>query len=497
MPETTPPGELVVDVVVEQPAGDCNRYVYDAEGRALRLAEVLHPRDRFPADRGVVPNTLSSEGEPLSVILLITQPNFPGAVVPARPVALLDAGTDARTAIVAVPMAEPCFTTRRDVDDLAPHERHAIEALFGAAALTWHSASQALAQVRAARERAAWARAETRRGLHPGEAWKAEWLAGTGGPSDVHTSAEHGLRALPFRFQRYVADCLCPDERILLFVTRPPMQASSPGLSFWRRRHLPDGLLIVTDRQVLWMVDVLPPDATLVQWGYVAQSGAVERIYGARVDCNGTYAQLTIDFEAVQGTEHLQIEFPPDRRDLLDAAATILSRFVPRPDTRALRRVYQVSTNDEECTTERTSDAGASAAALSKLEEKFGESLGTGENVSATAFVPTRVGRSVAQFVGVTNRRVVIVEDRGRLQPTSHPLGNLTSVLLRRSMLGCWIEFVLSDNNAGARIRVSFDYPQSEEFVRVFSAVRQSLGQPYAVVTEPSADGSALPTKDG
>jgi inorganic pyrophosphatase len=56
------------------------------------LAKVLPAGMSFPFDFGYVPGTLAEDGDPLDVLLMMDEPVFPGCVVFARPVGIIEAG---------------------------------------------------------------------------------------------------------------------------------------------------------------------------------------------------------------------------------------------------------------------------------------------------------------------------------------------------------------------------------------------------------------------
>jgi inorganic pyrophosphatase len=43
----------------------------------------------YPGDYGIIPQTLSDDGDPLDVLVLMTNPTYPGILLEARPIALL------------------------------------------------------------------------------------------------------------------------------------------------------------------------------------------------------------------------------------------------------------------------------------------------------------------------------------------------------------------------------------------------------------------------
>ncbi len=122
-----------INVVVEIPEGNKNKYEYKEEG-FLGLDRTLFSPMFFPFSYGFIPQTLSEDGDSLDVILLLTYPVVPQCVVKARPIGVLfmadEKGTDDK--IVAVPLEEvdPRFKEIRSVEDLGEHKRKEIETFF-------------------------------------------------------------------------------------------------------------------------------------------------------------------------------------------------------------------------------------------------------------------------------------------------------------------------------------------------------------------------------
>ena len=80
-----------VNVVIETPKGSHNKYKWDEEMGAYRLAKVLPAGMTFPFDFGFIPRTRSEDGDPLDVLVLMDSPAFPGCVVPCRVIGMVQA----------------------------------------------------------------------------------------------------------------------------------------------------------------------------------------------------------------------------------------------------------------------------------------------------------------------------------------------------------------------------------------------------------------------
>lgn len=122
-------------VVIENPmGGDPVKYELDKDSGMLFVDRFLHTSMYYPGNYGFVPHTLSGDGDPVDVLVLGTVPVMPGAVLAARPVAVLvmedDGGMDEK--IIAVPTTKmfPYHDDVIDVDHIRPIMKQQIEHFF-------------------------------------------------------------------------------------------------------------------------------------------------------------------------------------------------------------------------------------------------------------------------------------------------------------------------------------------------------------------------------
>jgi inorganic pyrophosphatase len=80
-----------LNVVVDTPKGSRNKYKFDEQHQLWRLSKVLPLGLLFPYDFGFVPSTQGQDGDPVDVLLLMDESTFPGCVVPARLIGVLEA----------------------------------------------------------------------------------------------------------------------------------------------------------------------------------------------------------------------------------------------------------------------------------------------------------------------------------------------------------------------------------------------------------------------
>jgi inorganic pyrophosphatase len=122
----------VVEAMIEIPRGSRNKIEYDHVRHVFRLDRVLYSSVHYPTDYGFIPDTLSEDGDPLDVLVLVHEPTFTGCVVPVRPIGVLDMrdekGPDHK--ILAVPIGDPRFDEVRDIGHLSAHWLREIENFF-------------------------------------------------------------------------------------------------------------------------------------------------------------------------------------------------------------------------------------------------------------------------------------------------------------------------------------------------------------------------------
>lgn len=114
---------MVVDVVIEIPKGSQNKYEVDHESGRIRLDRVLFSPFHYPTEYGFVEHTLSEDGDPVDVMVLLSQPTFPGCVVRARVVGMLamtdEKGVDNK--VLAVAEDDPRYKHVQELEQVTPH----------------------------------------------------------------------------------------------------------------------------------------------------------------------------------------------------------------------------------------------------------------------------------------------------------------------------------------------------------------------------------------
>ncbi len=118
--------------IVEIPKGSRNKYEWDHERNALVLDRFLFSSVVYPTDYGFIPDTLSEDGDPLDVMVLVSEPTFPGCMIDVKPIALFrmedDKGLDDK--VLAVPLHDPGWNTLESLDQVSDQLQNEIRHFF-------------------------------------------------------------------------------------------------------------------------------------------------------------------------------------------------------------------------------------------------------------------------------------------------------------------------------------------------------------------------------
>lgn len=131
MPDATGERETI-EVTVEIPQGQRNKYEIDHETGRLHLDRLLFTATRYPAEYGFIEGTLGRDGDPLDALVLAEEPTVPGCVITARPIGMfvMDDENGSDDKVLAVPAGDPRYAHLRDVDDIPEHTRLEIQHFF-------------------------------------------------------------------------------------------------------------------------------------------------------------------------------------------------------------------------------------------------------------------------------------------------------------------------------------------------------------------------------
>ncbi|PYY13776.1 MAG: inorganic pyrophosphatase [Acidobacteria bacterium] len=125
-----------IQVVIETPKGSRNKYAFDPKQRTFKLKKVLPEGMVFPHDFGFIPSTKAEDGDPLDVLILMDQPAFPGCMVEARLVGVIEAEqsenghTQRNDRLIAVCNASHTHSNIKSVKDVNESLLQEVEKFF-------------------------------------------------------------------------------------------------------------------------------------------------------------------------------------------------------------------------------------------------------------------------------------------------------------------------------------------------------------------------------
>lgn len=123
---------ITFDVLIEIPKGSRNKYEYDFSLKKIRYDRMIFSSMMYPADYGFIPETVALDSDPLDVLVLVSEPTFPGCVMQVKPIGVFhmadEKGPDEK--IICVPVSDPIWNKLNDLEDINPHLLMEIEHFF-------------------------------------------------------------------------------------------------------------------------------------------------------------------------------------------------------------------------------------------------------------------------------------------------------------------------------------------------------------------------------
>lgn len=124
--------DFTIDALIEIPKGSRNKYEYDYEKKMIRYDRMIFSSMHYPSDYGFIPETLALDGDALDVLVLVSEPTFPGCLIEIRPIGIFkmhdEKGPDAK--IVGVPVSDPVWNKIQTLEEMNPHLKREIEHFF-------------------------------------------------------------------------------------------------------------------------------------------------------------------------------------------------------------------------------------------------------------------------------------------------------------------------------------------------------------------------------
>ena len=289
-----------------------------------------------------------------------------------------------------------------------------------------------------------------------GRAWRP---SGTLAPelarfTTPHSTAEYSLSRLRPRFVRGLEDLLDDDERVLYWIERPVLMDVPLVRRLRRRLDRRAALLVLTDRQLLWIVDHAQPDQYLSDWGVDVELLPVERMLEAACVRRDGAVELRVGTSAGDRTYQLPAELEEEARVMGD----LLAGFTP-PAARSLpRRRYRLDSI--------AFDAEAAARFDQEPVARRGYETAAAEGiVSAFLFSPRRPGQP---WPAALILRPTLVElDRRDRRRRVH-LADVVTIGLTLSALVCRL-------SVGPEIGLTYPAPLADRGAAFVRLARRAL----------------------
>ncbi len=119
-------------VFVEIPKGSRNKYEFHQGVGHVILDRFLSSSTVYPTDYGYLIGHRGRDNDPLDAMVCVSEPTFPGCVIPVKPIALFkmrdEAGEDDK--IVCVPTHDPGWNIYETLDDIPVQLQREITHFF-------------------------------------------------------------------------------------------------------------------------------------------------------------------------------------------------------------------------------------------------------------------------------------------------------------------------------------------------------------------------------
>ncbi len=117
---------------IEIPKGSRNKYEYDEGIGAVILDRFLSSSMVYPTDYGYLVGHRGRDSDPLDALVCVSEPTFPGCVIPVKPVAVFkmrdEKGEDDK--VVCVPNHDPGWNTAQTLEDIPEQLQREITHFF-------------------------------------------------------------------------------------------------------------------------------------------------------------------------------------------------------------------------------------------------------------------------------------------------------------------------------------------------------------------------------
>ena len=122
----------VIDAIIEIPLRTKNKFEIDKETNRIKLDRVLYSAMSYPAEYGYIENTLAKDGDPLDILVISSEPTFPGCIVPSRIIGYLSVVDNGHEdyKLISVVAVDPRYNDVKCLEDLSSFTLDEIKDFF-------------------------------------------------------------------------------------------------------------------------------------------------------------------------------------------------------------------------------------------------------------------------------------------------------------------------------------------------------------------------------
>jgi inorganic pyrophosphatase len=125
---------LNVDVFVEISKNSHIKYEYDKERKALICDRILHTPLNYQFNYGFIPNTLSEDGDPIDVVVIMEDELVPGCYINCKLIGVLetkdDEGNDPKLIMMPSSKIDPSYAKYNNICEISKSTRDKIKYFF-------------------------------------------------------------------------------------------------------------------------------------------------------------------------------------------------------------------------------------------------------------------------------------------------------------------------------------------------------------------------------
>ena len=109
--------------VIEIGKGSKKKYELDKETGLIILDRILYTSTHYPANYGFVPRTFADDGDPLDVLVLMSEDLDPLTLVRCYPIGVINMIDNGKNdeKIIAIPYSDPTYNSYKDISELPKH----------------------------------------------------------------------------------------------------------------------------------------------------------------------------------------------------------------------------------------------------------------------------------------------------------------------------------------------------------------------------------------